>query len=970
MTNFPKILVPVLFLGFCSGVGAQEYQSYEGDTVPSGYEISGGNLSISHDRYKNGQKSLKIEWNGPAVLEITDLEGIQEASKSKNGGINLWVYNEIPVDAQMIFTFCDRDGAELCRLPFRLAFEGWRSIWAKFQADMGKVSGKEQIASAKIIFPADASGTTYFDILAFPKTVSWMNMSDAQYSVYKTEFALTPNFMAYRTAEPKVDKVIASTEDDMKVISDRLTRWYLGSGDAASGGSSAGKLVALRQRREKAFIAEGVDRADDFKIGYGPLFQYRGDAEINGEKCVRFRDLNEFVLLPLALDWRKNGNRESLDKAIAIYDWFYDQGWADGSGLGSLTFEKLRSCGYFHSYFLLKDELDAERYMRELNAINWFSLFGMCYTEPASKGEVADNLRALAIPKLIYAMSLPDGEQRMVAMTAYKNYMDNALGLAPGYFGTFKPDYSGYHHRGPYHSAYYNHALYAGALVAYLLHDTPYALSDETLDNIKKGLLAFRFFSGGLDVPAGTVGRFPKGQRVLQELIPAFAYVALSYEQPDRELIAALKRLLEEKEYRPAIKEYVEKVNSTLAYTSTVGEMELVAQAAAMDIEAEDAPEGSVFMPYSGLLVSKDEDMHFNAKGFSKYIWDFESSATENLHGRYLAYGHLEYFDFRNGNRSFLPQQPDFDWSYISGTTVKALPADRLKDKGGASSGHRNYSDQAFLAGVSGGDDVSMFSVRLHDITYDTTFRADKSVFFFDDMVVCLGTGIGCADNEYPVVTSLFQDFTGTADVPEKTAKGYIIDDGSFTYAVADGKVQTFAKDGYSRAFINHGASPENQSYLYYILKDRSHKEAKKLLKKPSVTVVRADSDAHIVSDSGTGTVCGAIFNASAQFDQTVRRTNIPLAYILEKEDGGALRLSVCEPDMRMRHVAHMGLLTEEDVITPAKPFETKIWLDGEYRCDNDNVTARYDKASGLTELTFVTTEGRQVKISLVPSLD
>lgn len=46
------------------------------------------------------------------------------------------------------------------------------------------------------------------------------------------------------------------------------------------------------------------------------------------------------------------------------------------------------------------------------------------------------------------------------------------------------------------------HALYAGALIAYLLHDTPYALSETTLHNLKQGLLTFRFFCAGLEVPA------------------------------------------------------------------------------------------------------------------------------------------------------------------------------------------------------------------------------------------------------------------------------------------------------------------------------------------------------------------------------------------------------------------------------------------------------------------------------------
>ena len=202
---------------------------------------------------------------------------------------------------------------------------------------------------------------------------------------------------------------------------------------------------------------------------------------IDGIEAKKFRTINENILLPLALDYRKNKNAQSLKKALYIYDWFNDQGWADGSSMGTLCFEKLRSSGYFHSFFLLKDQLSPEQLERELQSLNWFTMFGICYQLPSHPGEVADNLRALAIPKLIYTLSQNKIQEREVALTAFKHYMDNALGIAPGFFGTFKADFSGYHHRGPYNSAYYPHALYAGALIAYLLHDTPYALSETCL---------------------------------------------------------------------------------------------------------------------------------------------------------------------------------------------------------------------------------------------------------------------------------------------------------------------------------------------------------------------------------------------------------------------------------------------------------------------------------------------------------
>ena len=948
--------------------------SFEGKSVPENFSIDRGKLSISAQKYKLGSTSLKIDWKAGAQVVISHPEGIAEASASSNGGLTAWIYNETPVRDSLIFSFTDKDGKELCRLPFCMDFEGWRCIWAKFRSDMGMDKGGE-IAAAVLHFPENArKGTSYMDILEFPETVSWQNMSDAQYRVNRTDFSLIPDFTGYRNAAKAVPDTIRAGKEDIRTIAGRLEQWYLGSGRKPEG-----PLTRLRVENERKFIADGVKKASRYTVGT-PLFPWGAPDRIDGEKCVKFRELNEYVLIPLALDWRKNGNMESLDKAIRIYDWFHDQGWADGSGMGTLTFEKLRSCGYFHSFFLLKEELGKARLERELNTIDWFSLFGMCFTEPECKGEVADNLRALAIPKLIYALSLTDTTAQQVALTAYKRYMDNALGIAPGYFGTFKADFSGYHHRGPYHSAYYPHALYAGALAAYLLHGTPYALSEETLQNLKKGLLNFRFFCAGLDVPAGTTGRFPEGQQVLQEVLPAFAYAAFSFDEPDTELAAALKEILSSENCRQAVLEYAGKVRSSLAYTSTAGEMELLEALADLPAEAGAAPSGAVFYPYSGLLVSKDRDTQFNIKGFSRYIWDFESSGTENIYGRYVSYGHIEYFDFRNGGRSFNPGQEQWDWNYIPGTTAKVLPYDLLQGKGGAESGHRNFSDEAFLAGVAVSDSLSMFSVRLHDTAYDSSFRADKSVFLFKDWIFCLGTGISCRDVEHPVATTLFQSFAGLPAGKDadggaggagsfqagRTAGGYIAEDASFIYAVKDGEVRFSTGDGYSRAFIDHGTAPQDGHYRYFILKDKDMAEASRLLSADSpLEVLEAGKDAHIVREKETGAVCAAIFNAERTFrGLPVYSANIPLAYISTPG-----RLTVCEPDMRRPYRAHMGLLTDEDVTAEEKPHETVIRLEGHFLVSGDaeGLSSAYDPSTGLTTIEFTTVRARNYSFSLTP---
>lgn len=911
-------------------------ESFENGVGLSSWKIDRGSLELSEAHAKLGKSAMKIVWQGGAVLKTGLTEDLEKAAKSRNGGIELWIYNEIPAAVPATVRLVGKEGEQLGTMSYRLDFKGWRCLWARFADEMGYDRKAGKIAGVEFAFPETDGGCTYFDMLDFTPKINWQIMSNSQYDIVRTDFSLVMDFIGYSNAVADEENIIEASDEEIGLIQKRVRDWYLGAGLHADNA-----FVKARIAEEKRFIHEGLKRAEGLTPGRALFPMYVPDS-IEGEKVQKFREINEHILLPLALDYCKNGNEASLKRVFEIYDWYNDQGWADGSAMGTLTFEKLRSTGYYHSYALLNGLLPEDVAAREAATMDWYSIFGMCRRIEEYKGEVADNLRATALAKLAYALSLRDTGRIQTAMSAFTKYMNSALGLAPGYYGTFKKDYSGYHHRGAYNSAYYPHALYAGALIAYLLHGTPYALDDGTLDNIKSGLLTFAFFCTGNDTPSGTCGRFPKGTGVLAELIPAFAYAALSYDRPDSRLLASMTTILQDDRVRKAFDKYVKTVNSTLAYTSSVGEMELVAEAmkvgASMTAES---PEGHVFLPYSGLLVEKDSRFHFNLKGYSAYIWDFESSASENLYGRYLSYGQIEYADNRTGRRSFNPANKNFDWNYISGTTSKVLPYKELEGKGGAFAGHRNFSDETFLAGVDGCDGASMFSVKLHDINYDPSLRADKSVFFFDDFAICLGSAICSSDTEHKMVTTLFQSFDGEARHAEKTG---LCTDGSLYYAVKSGRlVYENTGDDYARAYIDHGNGPAGASYEYYIVKSDKKRAMQLLGKKSPVKVLRQDDKAHIVSYGKY--VSAAIFDAGEKFtDCLVAEVSLPMAYVLEN-CSGSIALHFCEPDMRRgtkRH--HMGELTMEDVLAEELPAKMTIILNGLF--DVEETTAGH-KASG-----------------------
>ena len=955
--NLIYVLMSSLLMLISSGAEAQVL-SFEEASDLFAWRSENANIGLSSMRYKFGASSLKITWTPGSTVTLDNAPGLFDASRSRHGGIQVWIYDEgsIPADLQVVFlTSADR---EVCRIPFRLGFKGWRALWAKFHQDMGKNS-KDIISKMQLVFP-QTTGVLYVDMLQFPDVVPWKYMEDAQYSTSRTSFSMIPDIMKYREAKPSGD-MIEATEQQIHTISDRLMKWCLGAGDCPKD-----KYVKIRATAEKTFIAKGLAEAEKISIEYNddgtpvgePLFTLDGPSVVEGKKLKMFRSVNESVLIPLALDYLKNGNESSFEKAKFIYDWFNDQGWADGSSMGTIVLEKLRSSGYIYSFFMLQDKLAPQIKARESAALNWFTMFGHCYTLAPHDGANSDDLRALSVGKLIYALSIENPTEQRLALTAFKRYMDKAMGIAPGALDLIKDDYSGYHHRTAYNSGYYPQAIYAGALIALMLDDTPYALSQEAIQNIKKALKRFHFLSAGLDIPAGTVGRFPKGQRILHEVLPAYAYMIILEDGSDKELLAIFNDIYKKSAKDPAWMEYVTRVNSDMSYMTTVGEMEAVAKAAAYKYEPQEMLQGAVFMPYSGLLISKDEEVHFNVKGYSRYIWDYEAGTNGlNKYGRWMSNGHLEFFDFRNGNRSFNPFEETYDWNYITGTTSKVLPL-KLLAYNGKTTDHRNYTDQSFLAGVHGAEKVSMFSVRLHDVYMDSTFSADKSYFFFKDMVLCLGSGVGCSDRKHPVATTLFQDFKGAGKLK---AEG-VYEDASFAYVVKQGNVLLTKEGKRSIAYVDHGLAPKESGYEYYMLKDKS--AAASVVEDSPVKVIRKDAAAHIVERDGV--VCAALFEADIEYDgMLVRSVNIPLAYILEDEGAGLYSLSLCEPDMRRPWKLNMNDLTEAEVGEAAKPFDTTLTLDGEFEVMPGDYQVKVEKDNGKTLITVTTENARNYTLQL-----
>ena len=235
-------------------------------------------------------------------------------------------------------------------------------------------------------------------------------------------------------------------------------------------------------------------------------------------------------------------NKVRLQRIINLLDYLEDQGWADGSAIGSLGFEMLRTgAGYMHTLFLLKnsfhmDSANKTRLVKLINTAKWYNEFGEVYQAPFEySGTTADRMITIMVFRLMIVLMMPTSTENEVKarqrdMEALKRWMDNALSINKAFGGVIKPDYTGFHHMTFYASAYTPQALHTAAHVQYLLEGTDFALSDTSKSNLRKALETLRTVAVKYSTPSSLGGRFPDfSNAVLKKILPAYAYISVSH---------------------------------------------------------------------------------------------------------------------------------------------------------------------------------------------------------------------------------------------------------------------------------------------------------------------------------------------------------------------------------------------------------------------------------------------------------
>lgn len=880
--------------------------SFEEGVEPAVATRGANKLTTSTAHFKHGEQSLQWSWkaNASAISIHEDIPYVKRSLSDDNKLYTFlfWIYLEEPLRDSLRFEFF-KEGQLCCWCCYGLDFTGWRSAWMAFDRDM-QGTPQEGMDELRIAAPASAKkGTIFFDhiILASlqdgrhhtpDKQAPYINSGSKD--VYVSMYDNWTKDFEY----PAPKTVSAQNRMDVMAISKRIEDAYVGN-----------KRVPMPKLREqfRAFNLTKTTGKPVFSAQLDEVYDcFKRSSSSRPQTDNSLQTVSDF-LFTLAQSYynvdTEDEQKEIAEMFIPLVRYLLDQGYQAGSANGTLCNIGASLHNYFPALFLMREPLRKAGLLDECQqAMEWFSGAGEMKRRPKEAGADIEVVSTLLEGRLMSILMMSDTLAQIRYLNAMSSWMDNAFAFSNGLSDGFKPDGTVFHHfRHDPQAAV--EAFSAAVNMTAFLQNTRWTLSRESRTTLKKALLAMRIYCNEQDWPISLSGAHPEIQG---HLLPEH-----------------FKRL---------------------AQCGTPNGKSRI------DKELQDAvfmrPTGSYAFPYACLLVQRQDNWMASVKGFNRYICGTQILDRANVFGRYMNYGSLFILGAGNpvSNIESGYTTHGFDWNHWPGTTANVLPFERLRARvrnvdNVSGCEEMLLSDESFCGQVALEND-GMFGMKLHGHDkYDGSFRARKSVFFFNNLIVCLGTNIH-SEEPYMTHTTLYQVAMpdDAASLP-KCPKG-LLTDYYGNYYVLRNPAKMYKVDGLQRscdpvtgqpvaadfhlAAISHGEMPEDASYEYAILVQPNISQVNDLTREEvlrSYEVLRADSAAHVVYDVATGATCYVLFEAEAEL-----ANSLPcLVMTLPSSDDSSMQLAVSDPDMHL-YEGPADEVFDEDGLRKERSIASRTW--------------------------------------------
>ena len=1005
---------------FCMSALAsgQVTYTFEGGVPAQWSSVGGGTLSTSPAHFKEGAGSLKWSWVAGSKARLNDPTNLGTAA-----GVKLWIYNEAAIEDDLVFYIGAESevvaGLSRYTFTFGLNFTGWRAAWVHFSEDATNPAWTGDTAMDVIYIeaPLVGGGDLYLDLFELADSIATDRSRDYQVPfVNAGQQSLTDYWQhTYKWSQQEPNDVApAAVTPSQSVAFGEIKRRYLDF-LVADGGLSPGPGDSVAMLARKHSLERRIDNRLALYDSYNIVHDSNSVTGVglfcrNSEHSPQVADdFGEDVLFPLALDYVLRGNSLSRDKFLAGLDHMHDQGWAEGSAMGSLDHQQNNIAGWLNGVFLMWDELSGVQKDYVAGSLGWYSEFGELYLRPFEHaGTTADRFMSIEIPRLVRILLMDDSPEKVRDMRNFIEWLGNAYGPSSGWAGTVKPDYVGYHHLGIQSHSYVPHALHAAGLMVYLLSETEFAIGSEAMDSVRQWLLSYRLYVNKYDHNIGIGGRSGgKNFDSLIETLPAYAYLALAESDPSTSEMAAVFKRLYDTSYPGVIDMWSD--SSTTAskmWVNTLGAIDLMEEVNAFPIAAEITAVGNWAWNWAALMVQRRDEWMASVKGWSRYVLNYESSKSTNKPGWNQSSGGLQIIPSDGRLAAGYDLEKGWDWNRYPGTT--SVSSDHY---GLAAKDHRYFTDEGFVGGLSLDAENGVFAMSLHDNLYGLNLRAKKSFFFFDDIIVCLGSDISETSGSGTVETTLFQGILSSPSDPiydnsaspitsfpytrnySGSGAVWLMDAFGNGYYVADRNSLKIRKQfqqspkpngvnigtgNAALAWIDHGVLPNTAQYEYAIQVQATVGQIGSFAANPTYDVLRKDSLAHVAEDSLTSTIGYAIFDASAQFEYGyLEAVSNPCLIMIKPVAADRLHISIADPNLRIDDGGNpdqnvSGLTDDSIFFNESTGSEISVDLRGKWLMLSGSPGAKMVQSSpGGTELEFFCIDGKSLEVELFqPSYD
>ena len=943
------------------------------------HALNGGTLGLSPEIAKDGATSAKWSFRRGSRLHIDEFTAFAQTTEPQRGRLKLWIYNAQAIADHLHLQIGERTelaaGQPRYRFTFNLNFHGWRTLWInrpdKFAAVPG-YHGSGVPDTLEILAPDSvASGTLYFDNLEADQDGTFAISTDRQMPFIDQG----ENSREYRIAQFTPDQtplppLTIQEKQDFARIAHRVDEFLFPQGidyrslnDADPLRIRYESLLKTAQQKIEAYDKLGIVRKPDGRLRGPPLYGP------NDYKKPKYAD-HEKTWTSLLADWKLNRNPESKRKILDFLEYFSEQGYADGSNAGFTGIEHLRMSGWAFTAYAMRQELaEAGRLPAEIATMKWKTLFGLVYRyDPLdlTYSYETDYIRGSMPFQLLAILMMPDSAEKARDMRCFVNFFEKVVAPKSGLRGGLKPDGIVFHHNNAYMGAYGLDALNVLAEIDFFLAGTGFAIGKETHATIRDGLIAYRNSSNGYNLHLGLYGRMPEISNPLLELLGAYAYLGLIGDQEMAESFLSLWKP-EDRRTQAIFPKAINSIN----YFTTLGQMALIKEAAqtfqAKALVAAPVPQGCWIYPYGSYAVHRRGSWMVTCRGLSPQSMNYEygiDGYDQNPWGKYVNYGTTLVYSEAGNVGSGIDTAHGWDWNRWPGSTAIHLPMADLKY-----SKHHCYGDEGFVGGVTNGGRNGVFAMKLHEpAPVESTFRANKTWFFFGNEVICLGSDIRNDDAANSTETTIFQTTSGNATSPpyyfdhteplsadvddhavatatsawliDPYGTGYIIPD-ALGLHVSRGKRESVNHLGVpstgnvTMAWLDHGLAPAGREYEYVIVPGAAPEAMASKSQRPDYTVLQKDQAAHIVRCATLGLIGYALFAPAADLTHGALKSTSSPVIILEStgNDAHHLQLSIADPDLRMgRTPTYASRAITPAEIIPSQKQQVRGTLRGHWR--------------------------------------